>query len=118
MLDTAAATPPDPTISETRDFALGGDILRFSLEASYWRALEAIATREGMSLVELIKSLRIRVARGINIKANDVPTHMLVSGIHVMVVSYFRQAAVRTGPMLAEEALMDMAGEMPNQTNQ
>ena len=109
MLDAALLSPAHPTKPEIRDLAVNGDTLRFALESSYWFAMEDIAEREGISLDELIDTLRIRVSRKLQVPAAEIPMRILVSAIHVLVVSYFRHAASAGRPMLMEEALLDMA---------
>jgi predicted DNA-binding ribbon-helix-helix protein len=109
MLDAALLSSVHPTEPEIRDLAVNGDTLRFALESSYWFAMEDIAEREGISLDELIDTLRIRVSRKLQVPAAEVSMQILVSAIHVLVVSYFRHAASAGRPTLMEEALLDMA---------
>nr|WP_247886882.1 ribbon-helix-helix domain-containing protein [Azospirillum sp. SYSU D00513] len=117
-MDFAAPLPPDPAVSETRHFDFDGKDLRLSLETTYWRGLEDIAHRESDSVDNVVKQLRARVAKKAGIFAHEVTSNELVSAIHILVVTYFRQSAARRGPTLLEEALMDIAGDIPDQANQ
>ncbi|WP_207462863.1 ribbon-helix-helix domain-containing protein [Azospirillum sp. SYSU D00513] len=105
----------DPAVSEVREIQVGRASLTLMLEIVYWIGLEEIAQREDLSLAKLIVQIRMRAAQQASVTPAALPLSALVSAIHVMVVDYYRKAAVRRGPDLVEEALFDISGVLPSQ---
>lgn len=79
---------------EARTLTVGGETTALRLEASYWRALEDVCRREGMSVEELVGDIRGHLQSR---KYTRVDAHALSAATRVFIVGYFRQAATETG---------------------
>lgn len=100
--DPNSAAFADDGRIETRNLLIGGEQVTLRIEKSYWRALEEVCRREGMTALELIGDIRHRLQeQSINSKRGKDDASPLNAAVRVFIVGYFRKAATETGHQLA-----------------